>query len=101
MGLATSVGFFLVQKGDLFYSRAAIIGLGDMGAAVASAARHLGMQVLGVRRSGLAHQMAHETFSIAPSCSWAAQLGLRKVNVQLKPAVVHQTAFERARPWQR
>jgi len=41
-----------------------IIGLGDMGAAVASAARHLGMQVLGVRRSGLAHQMAHETFSI-------------------------------------
>jgi phosphoglycerate dehydrogenase-like enzyme len=32
-----------------------IIGVGDMGGAVAQAARHLGLHVLGVRRSGATH----------------------------------------------
>jgi phosphoglycerate dehydrogenase-like enzyme len=41
-----------------------IIGLGDMGAAVASAARQLGMRVLGVRRSSVAHDLADETFPV-------------------------------------
>lgn len=41
-----------------------IIGVGDMGAAVATAARSLGMTVLGVRRSGKPHELVDEMFSI-------------------------------------
>ena len=41
-----------------------VFGSMDMGAAVASAARHLDMQVLGVRRSAVAHDMADETFPV-------------------------------------
>jgi phosphoglycerate dehydrogenase-like enzyme len=41
-----------------------IVGLGEMGGAVALAARHLGMSVLGVRRSAVAHDMADETFPV-------------------------------------
>ena len=63
MGLATRVGFFLVQKGDLFYSQVAIIGLGDMGAAVASAApisvcRFLGYAPAGLRTRWLTKPLA-------------------------------------------
>jgi phosphoglycerate dehydrogenase-like enzyme len=43
---------------------ALIIGVGDMGAAVAAAARSLGMTVLGVRRSGQPHELVDEMFSI-------------------------------------
>src|SRR5579863_4544429 len=43
---------------------ALVIGVGDMGAAVAAAARSLGMIVLGVRRSGQPHELVDEMFSI-------------------------------------
>jgi phosphoglycerate dehydrogenase-like enzyme len=41
-----------------------IIGVGDMGTAVASAARNLGLRVLGVRRSASSHEFVDEMFSI-------------------------------------
>lgn len=41
-----------------------IIGVGDMGAAVAAAARGLGLKVLGVRRSGSPHELVDEMFPI-------------------------------------
>ena len=41
-----------------------IIGMGDMGAAVATAARSLGLRVLGVRRTGAPHELVDEMFSI-------------------------------------
>jgi len=43
---------------------ALIIGVGDMGAAVALAARKLGLNVLGVRRSGQPHETVDEMFTI-------------------------------------
>lgn len=43
---------------------ALVIGVGDMGAAVAAAARSLGLTVLGVRRSGQPHEFVDEMFSI-------------------------------------
>jgi phosphoglycerate dehydrogenase-like enzyme len=43
---------------------ALVIGVGDMGAAVAAAARSLGLTVLGIRRSGRAHELVDEMFSI-------------------------------------
>ncbi len=43
---------------------ALVIGVGDMGAAVAAAARSLGLTVLGVRRSGRPHELVDEMFSI-------------------------------------
>jgi phosphoglycerate dehydrogenase-like enzyme len=43
---------------------ALIIGVGDMGAAVAAAARSLGLTVLGIRRSGRPHEFVDEMFSI-------------------------------------
>lgn len=41
-----------------------IIGVGAMGSAVAAAARNLGLQVLGVRRSGSPHELVDKMFSI-------------------------------------
>jgi len=41
---------------------ALIIGVGDMGGAAATAARDLGMRVLGVRRSGAAHPAVHAMY---------------------------------------
>jgi phosphoglycerate dehydrogenase-like enzyme len=41
----------------------AIIGVGDMGGAVAQAARQLGLRVLGVRRSGLPHPDVDRMFT--------------------------------------
>lgn len=41
-----------------------IIGVGAMGAAVAAAARNLGLRVLGVRRSGRSHELVDEMFSL-------------------------------------
>jgi phosphoglycerate dehydrogenase-like enzyme len=41
-----------------------VIGVGDMGAAVAAAARSLGLTVLGIRRSGCPHEFVDEMFSI-------------------------------------
>jgi phosphoglycerate dehydrogenase-like enzyme len=41
-----------------------IIGVGDMGSAVASAARSLGLTVLGMRRSGRPHDLVDEMFPI-------------------------------------
>ena len=43
---------------------ALVIGVGDMGAAVAAAARSLGLTVLGIRRSGQPHELVDEMFSI-------------------------------------
>jgi phosphoglycerate dehydrogenase-like enzyme len=43
---------------------ALVIGVGDMGAAVAAAARSLGLTVLGIRRSGRPHELVDEMFSI-------------------------------------
>jgi phosphoglycerate dehydrogenase-like enzyme len=44
---------------------ALIIGVGDMGAAVAAAARSLGLTVLGIRRSGRPHELVDQMFSIS------------------------------------
>jgi glyoxylate/hydroxypyruvate reductase len=41
-----------------------VIGVGDMGSAVASAARSLGLTVLGTRRSGRPHDLVDEMFPI-------------------------------------
>ncbi len=43
---------------------ALIIGVGDMGAAVAAGARSLGMKVLGIRRTGQPHELVDEMFPI-------------------------------------
>jgi phosphoglycerate dehydrogenase-like enzyme len=43
---------------------ALIIGVGDMGAAIAAAARSLGLTVLGIRRSGRPHELVDEMFAI-------------------------------------
>ena len=43
---------------------ALIIGVGDMGAAVATAARQLGLKVLGIRRSGQPHEAVDEMFTV-------------------------------------
>jgi phosphoglycerate dehydrogenase-like enzyme len=43
---------------------ALVIGVGDMGAAAAAAARSLGLTVLGIRRSGRPHELVDEMFSI-------------------------------------
>jgi phosphoglycerate dehydrogenase-like enzyme len=43
---------------------ALIIGVGEMGGAVAAAARGLGLKVLGIRRSGLPHPNVDEMFAI-------------------------------------
>jgi phosphoglycerate dehydrogenase-like enzyme len=43
---------------------ALVIGVGDMGAAVAAAAQSLGLTVLGIRRSGRPHELVDEMFSI-------------------------------------
>jgi phosphoglycerate dehydrogenase-like enzyme len=43
---------------------ALVIGVGDMGAAVAAAARSLGLTVLGIRRSGQPHELVDEMFAI-------------------------------------
>jgi phosphoglycerate dehydrogenase-like enzyme len=43
---------------------ALIVGVGDMGAAAAAAARNLGVKTLGVRRRGLAHPLIDEMFAI-------------------------------------
>jgi phosphoglycerate dehydrogenase-like enzyme len=41
-----------------------IVGVGEMGGAVAAAARGLGLRVLGIRRSGLPHAEVDEMFAI-------------------------------------
>jgi phosphoglycerate dehydrogenase-like enzyme len=42
-----------------------IVGVGDMGAAVAAAGRALGLRTLGVRRSGAPHPLVDEMFAVA------------------------------------